>query len=257
VSAAEVARALGGALILASEGRHCFPCSLNKRPMSPRGFLDASADPMVLRELWANYPGQLVGVRTGTRSGTDALDLDRKHRHAVEWWAAHRDRLPITRVHRTRSGGLHLLFRHTPGLRCSAGRITPGIDVRGDGGYVIWWPAAGLPVLSDVPLAPWPEWLHVKLSSLKRPRSPRITVPDNHALARLVRLVAGAREGERNDLTYWAACRASEMAASKLLGIEAAAAVIVEAAIRAGLPRAEAERTARSGIRTSGGFRHG
>jgi hypothetical protein len=25
-------------------------------------------------------------------------------------------------------------------LRCSRGRIAPGVDVRADGGYVIWWP---------------------------------------------------------------------------------------------------------------------
>jgi Bifunctional DNA primase/polymerase, N-terminal len=149
MSAAEAARALGEALILASEGRRCFPCSSNKRPASPHGFLDASADPMVLRELWANYPGQFVGVRTGKPSGMDALDLDRKHRHSAKWWVAYRDHLPVTRVHRTRSGGLHLLFRHTPGMRCSAGRIAPGVDVRGDGGYLIWWPAAGLAVLRD------------------------------------------------------------------------------------------------------------
>ena len=75
------------------------------------------------------------------------------------WWASHRDRLPVTRVHRTRSGGLHLVFQHAPDIRCSAGRIAPGIDVRGNGGYVIWWPATGLPVLSNAPFAPWPDWL--------------------------------------------------------------------------------------------------
>ena len=84
----------------------------------------------------------------------------------------------------------------------------------------------------------------------------RITVPDEHALARLVRLIAGAREGERNNLTYWAACRAGEMVASGLLKADAATAIIVEAATRAGLPRAEAEHTAWSGIRTTGGLAH-
>jgi len=72
-----------------------------------------------------------------------------------------------------------------------------------------------------------------------------------------VRLVAGARQGERNGLTYWAACRAGEMVASGLLDAEAAVALIAEAATRAGLPRVEAERTARSGIRTGGGLGHG
>jgi hypothetical protein len=78
-------------------------------------------------------------------------------------------------------------------------------------------------------------------------------VPDTHALAKLVRLVASAHEGERNALTYWAACRAGEMVASGLLDAESAAAVIAEAAICAGLTRSEAERTARSGVRRTGG----
>jgi hypothetical protein len=81
----------------------------------------------------------------------------------------------------------------------------------------------------------------------------RITVPDEHALLRLVRLVAEAGPGERNKLTYWAACRTGEMVASGLLDADAAAAVMAEAATRAGLPRLEAERTAWSGIRRTGG----
>jgi hypothetical protein len=257
MSAADVARAFGDALMLASAGRHCFPCARDKRPTSPHGFLDATADPTALSELWATYPGSLVGVRTGIASGIDALDLDRKHREATEWWTAHRTRLPVTRVHRTRSGGLHLVFQHTHGMRCSAGRIAPGIDVRGDGGYLIWWPATGLPVLCDSPITPWPEWLRIKLLSPQRRMAPRATVPDGHALARLLRLVAGAREGERNELAYWAACRAGEMVASGMLGANTAVAVIAEAATRAGLPRAEAERTAWSGIRTTGVFARG
>jgi hypothetical protein len=193
-------------------------------------------------------------VRTGDASGIDLLDLDRKHREATEWWTAHRDSLPATRVHRTRSGGLHLFFQHAPGMRCSASRIAPGVDVRGDGG---WWPIAGLPVPRDAPLAPWPEWLRIQLFSPQRPVALRATVPDRHALARLVRLVAGAREGERNGLTYWAACRAGEMVATGLFDADAAVALITEAATRARLPRVEAERTACSGIRTGGGLRHG
>jgi Bifunctional DNA primase/polymerase, N-terminal len=257
MNAEAIARALGGALMLGSEGRPCFPCAESKRPISPRGFLNASADPIALREMWSKFPGQLVGVRTGNASRIDVLDLDRKHREATEWWMAHRDRLPITRVHRTRSGGLHLLFQHASDLRCSASKIAPGVDVRADGGYVVWWPIAGLPVLRDAALAPWPDWLRIQLLSPTRPLAFRATAPDRHALARLVRLVAGAREGERNDLTYWAACRAGEMVASGLFDADAATALIAEAATRAGLPRAEAERTARSGIRAGGGLSHG
>jgi len=156
MNAEAIARALGGTLMLGSEGRPCFPCAKSKRPISPRGFLDASADPIAPREIWSKFPGPLVGVRTGNTSRIDVLDLDRKHREATEWWMAHRDDFPVTRVHRTRSGGLHLLFQHAPNMRCSASNIAPGIDVRGDGGYVIWWPicrTAGAARCAPCPLA--------------------------------------------------------------------------------------------------------
>ena len=183
-----------------SEGRQCFPCALNKRPASPNGFLDASIDPIVLKIMVAvSRPADRR--RTGIASGIDVLDLDRQHRDATVWWRLHRDCLPITRVHRIRSGGLHLLFQNAPGLRCSAGRIAMRVDVRGDGGYVIWWPAMGLPVLCDGPVAWWPEWLRTQLVS-QNAIGVHITVPDGHVLERLVRLVASACEGERNNLTY-------------------------------------------------------
>jgi hypothetical protein len=80
-----------------------------------------------------------------------------------------RNQLPDTRTHRTRSGGLHLFFRHAPGLRNSASRLAPGCDVRADGGYVIWWPAAGLPVLSAAPAALWPDQLLRQLQAAPQP----------------------------------------------------------------------------------------
>jgi hypothetical protein len=142
------AEALQAALALARDGLACFPAFPSKCPSTPHGFYDASKDPAALRALWQQFPGPLVGVRTGAVSGIAVLDLDRKHREATDWWIQNRPRLPSTRVHRTRSGGLHLIFCHADGVRCTTGRIAAGIDTRGDGGYVIWWPAAGLPVLS-------------------------------------------------------------------------------------------------------------
>lgn len=92
----------------------------------------------------------------------------------------------------------------------------------------------------------------VQLSSPPRRATRRIIVPDDHALMRLVRRIAEAQAGQRTQLTYWAACRVGEMVASGLLDAHDAAAVIAEAATRAGLPRSEAERTAWSGIRRTG-----
>ena len=243
------------ALTLIGSGLPCFPCRSDKRPTTPRGFNDATCDSDLLRELWRHHPGPLIGVPTGEVSGLDVLDIDPRH-GGNSWFAEHKLRLPPTRVHQTRSGGLHLFFQYESGLRCSAGRIAAGIDVRAAGGYVIWWPAAGLSVLSKLPPATWPIWLRGQLMPAPRSITSRSIAPDAHALTRFVRLIAGARKGERNNLTYWAACRAGEMVASGLLDTNTAVAVIAEAAMRAGLSRTEAERTAWNGVNATGGISH-
>ena len=239
---------LATALALAS-AYPCFFCAYDKAPTCPHGFKDASRDPAVLQVLWTNYPGPLIGVPTGAVSGIDVLDIDAKHPEARGWWAANRTRLPLTRVHRTRSGGLHLLFRHAGGVNCSAGRIVRGIDVRGVGGFIVWWPAAGFPVLRDAPIAPWPEDLVCRLRSKPpSPQPPRPVVPDDRRIRKILACLEAATEGERNNLTHWAACRFAEMLGFQL-GYEEAHALIVAAAMRAGLSYHEASATAHSGLR--------
>jgi hypothetical protein len=250
-----MAAALTAALDLVAKGYAAFPCRADKKPACEHGFHDATTDAAELRTLWSRSHGVLVGVATGPASQIAVLDIDAKHDEARQWWQVHRPRLLPTRTHRTRSGGLHLIFGDHDDLKCSAGKIARGIDVRADGGYIIWWPAAGPPVLSDAPIAPWPHWLASAMPS-PPPSVPRIVIPDRHALAALVRFVAGAHDGERNRVTFWAACRAGEMVRSGLISENTAAAVIAEAATRAGLPRTEAERTARSGVRHCSGGGH-
>ena len=145
-----------------------------------------------------------------------------------------------------------MLFKHDPLVRGRAGKIAPGVDTRGAGGYLIWWPATGAPVVSDAPLAPWPDWLLETFKPKPRPQV-FVQIPNDRLLIKLVQMVAGAREGERNNLTFWCACRAGEMARTGLLSATTAINVIAEAATRAGLSQAEAQRTAKSGVRTGGG----
>jgi len=97
-----------------------FPCRPDKAPACPRGFKDAALPEAGLATLWARHPGELVGVPTGEASGIDGLDIDKG---GDQWWITNKARLPPTRIHRTRSGGLHVLFKHSGGLRSSAGKI--------------------------------------------------------------------------------------------------------------------------------------
>jgi hypothetical protein len=134
-----------------------FPCLPDKKPACPNGFKAATLPMHGLATLWATHPGELVGVPTGPASALAVLDVDIAKGGDV-WWGTNRDRLPSTRMHETRSGGLHVLFNHRPGLKCSVAKIGPGIDVRAEGGYIVWWPASGFTVV-DHPIADWPEWL--------------------------------------------------------------------------------------------------
>jgi hypothetical protein len=141
------------------EGRavHQFPCGANKKPVTPRGFKDAVADAESIAKLWTKYPGQLVGVPTGG-SGIDVIDIDPRN-GGDQWFFENRDKLPKTRTHETQRFGQHLVYRHLAGVRCSTNKIAPGVDLKGDGGFVIWWPQHGCRVLCEGPVADFPSWL--------------------------------------------------------------------------------------------------
>jgi hypothetical protein len=150
---------LDQALELASEGLKVFFCKSDKTPTCNGGFHRACNDPGTVFELWSYHPGPLVAIRTGSATGLDVVDVDTKHLSARLWLHLNRGRLPATRVHRTRSGGYHFIFQHRAGMSCSVSHIAIGVDVRSDGGYVIWWPYSEGEVLNEAAPAPWPDWL--------------------------------------------------------------------------------------------------
>lgn len=164
--------ALDAALLLAAQGFPVFPCGRNKRPAlkDGHGFQDATADPERIRAMF-EQSGDLVGMPTGAITGFDVLDLDYRH-GAKEWETENAYRLPETRIHQTQSGGRHYLFRHAPSVRNTAGKVAPGIDVRGDGGYIVAPPSEGYSVISDADIAEWPDWLLDLV--LSKPPAPRV-----------------------------------------------------------------------------------
>jgi hypothetical protein len=240
------------ALKLARQGVCVFPCAADKKPVTLNGFKDASADPNIVHAWWTEHPEALIGVPTGIKFAV--VDLDLQHEEAQRWYDNNRARLPLTRAHTTRSGGRHLLFTPKSDLGCSVGKLARGVDVRGHGGYIIWWPACGLAVLHGAVLAPVPDWIVEALRPSQSP--PQNVVPffapiDAHGkFEGIVRAIAEAHEGERNSLCFWGACRMRELVAQSVIGRDAAIEIVVEAASRAGLPRNEARRTALSAFRS-------
>ena len=240
---------------LAACGVPVFPCLETKRPATPHGFKDAVDSAAAARALWARYPGPLVGVPTGPASGIDALDIDPRH-GGDRWWFQHRSLIDRTRVHRTRSDGLHVLFRHSAGVKNTAAKLAPGVDTRGEGGYVVWWPAAGCAVM-DAPLAEWPSWLLERLQSARH-AAPRLwpgaiyTAGDGGAdrLADAVlRRLARAADGQKHWALRKAAYTIGGVLAHLSYGREEAVQRLVTAVEAAGaLDLINAAKTARWGL---------
>ena len=178
------------ALRLAEEyGIPVFPCRPDKRPYTAHGFQDASTNISAIETWWRQCPDALIGVPTGKVSGVVAVDVDPA---GGAWHREHADRLGCGRVHQTRRGH-HLLYRAPEAveIRNSASQIARGIDVRGAGGYIIWWPAHGFEAVGDLAdLTEPPPWL---LELLVRPAAAAQSVPESSATTAAGMVGAGQR----------------------------------------------------------------
>ena len=93
---------------------------------------------------WQQYPNAMIGAPMGPASNLWAVDLDLDPARKIDGKATldqlvtQRGALPPTWATITPRGGRHLIFAWDANvdIRNSAGKIGPGIDVRGNGGYV-------------------------------------------------------------------------------------------------------------------------
>ena len=119
----------------------------DKTPMLKDWVTLASADAAQIKRWWAAQPKANVGIATGSGSGVVVLDVDVAEGHGGEAsLKALEDKhgpMPPTLTAVTGSGGYHLFFRYPAELdvRNSAGKLGAGLDVRGNGGYVVAAPS--------------------------------------------------------------------------------------------------------------------
>lgn len=109
-----------------------------KTPYTGTGFKAATKRDHILQRWWTDWPDAMIGVPTGEPIGAWVLDIDPRHGGEATLAALEAEHAPLprTRIATTASGGRHYYFRHVAGVR-NRGNLGPGIDVRGDGGYVI------------------------------------------------------------------------------------------------------------------------
>ena len=137
-----VAILLKAALSYAKRGIPVFPCEpRGKRPLTYNGFQDATTDEHRIKVWWGRWPAANVAIPTGKESGLLVLDVDPREDGPESLEALERRNGPPPRTARSRTGGggVHIFFRYPPGkeIRNSSGYLGPGLDVRGEGGYVV------------------------------------------------------------------------------------------------------------------------
>lgn len=195
-----------------------------------------------------------VAIVTGAISGIVVLDVDSDEGEAL----VRENGVPETPTVET-AKGRHRYFKH-PGfkVRNFARRLT-GCDLRGDGGYVVGPESIHpdgivykLTTGFDVPLADMPEWLidATKKDDTRPPphRSSSISAWAEKALdGELTRLLR-APEGERNNTLNVAAFNLGQIVGGGELHRDDVLAHLVRTAKAIGLPDAEAQASAASGL---------
>ena len=249
---------------LAAAGVPVFPCVVEgKRPLTRRGFLDASSDPEQVAAWWSRTPDANIGIPTGAASGVVVVDVDVHGPH--DGRAAFKRATEAGLVDgagllvRTPTGGAHVYFPATSGREQRSWQAaTAGVDFRGDGGYIIAPPSRRIIdgsvrryEVADIAAHSVGPVDAARLRDFLDPRPvapPRVSsgsmVVDSE---RLAAWVAERGEGERNRGLFWAACRLAENGVSPADALDALGA----AAHSAGLGDREITTTVRSAYRAT------
>jgi putative DNA primase/helicase len=201
---------VAAALKYADRGWYVLPVKAGgKNPLTAHGCNDATRDSEIIKEWGSKWPSANVGILTGRHSGLVVLDIDPGHggTHGLKQLIDQHGILHDTLTCLTGGGGFHHYFAH-PGDRLikNATKLAgaPGVDLRGDGGYVVAppsihssghiyrWENANDADASLI--APLPDWL-AKLSTRQSTAEP-------------VRIEGRAiiREHVRNDTLFRLGC---------------------------------------------------
>jgi hypothetical protein len=210
-------KTLDAALSYVARGWHIFPVA-GKRPLTAHGLKDASTDPRQVRAWWSTRPDAGVAIATGNASGLLVLDVD-GHQGADTLHELEQEHgeLPETVRAETGGGGTHFFFRHDRGVRNSVGRLGLGLDVRGDGGYVVAPPSAhpsGRRYEWDVPpdegeLAEPPAWLLKDAERQRNGAAPKVgpVIPEGKRDATLASLAGTMRRRGMDEQAIAAALK--------------------------------------------------
>ena len=121
-------------------------CSPGKHPRTEHGLTDATTDVKIIAGWAEKWPVSNLAIITGAASGVVVLDVDPKHGGLQSIRDLTGTDIPgpswgALLIQRTGSSGYHLLFRHPDKTVRNRVGLRPGLDVRGDGGYIVVSPS--------------------------------------------------------------------------------------------------------------------
>lgn len=161
-----------------------------------------------VRQWWARWPNANIGMPTGKLSGIVVLDADSGDAKKLAMEQGGVDRTPA--VFTGKPGGIHFWLAH-PGPEVSNfARKRPGLDFRGDGGYVLVPPSLhasgafyrwvhGTEGLTPADVPPW--LLELLNGSERADDGPAGEALDIDAI------LEGVAEGGRDDALWRLACK--------------------------------------------------
>ncbi len=133
---------LSAALWYATQGFPVFPCKpRGKEPLTKHGFKDATIDATQIKTWWGRWPEANIGIPTGEISGLLVVDIDPRHggNDSLDELTKKHGAFPATAEQLTGGGGRHIVLHYSGGS--VPAKLAPGIDLKGDGGYVVVAPS--------------------------------------------------------------------------------------------------------------------
>lgn len=134
---------LDSALHYASIGWHIFPIAPGQKiPLTSHGVKDATTDENQIHEWWSKWPNANIAVACGSQSGIYVVDVDVSSDGSVNGLESLKEfpELPATVRQQTPRGGFHAFYK-TDNAPVNRNSFRPGIDIRGNGYYVVLAPS--------------------------------------------------------------------------------------------------------------------
>lgn len=184
-----------------------FPIQYStKRPITQHGFKDATTDIEQIKEWWSLYPNAGIGAPTGKINNIIVCDIDIRNFGdlSLERLIDENEPFPHTVECLTGGGGNHYYFQYDERVNKSKLDDYPGIDIQGNGKYIILppsthgsgnkyhWEESSKPVINTI--EKMPEWLiellirHTDGGTFKRKPT-----------SEYVKILQGVSKGERNN----------------------------------------------------------